>query len=147
LQNISAMTEAEAKQIAELLNERNQLARRYTVGDIQKNADTYEYELRHGKVVGCVERQQVQWYQWEIRHLSVLQEYEGKGVASLVYERAEKAARTKGAAVLQCTIREENIRSETFFQRHDFVKIGRFLYEVTGNAVGVWQKVISKVPD
>jgi ribosomal protein S18 acetylase RimI-like enzyme len=147
LQNVPAMTEAEAKQIAELLNERNQLARQYIVDDILKNADNYEYELRGGKVVACVERKKVQWYQWEIRHLSVLKEYEGKGVASLVYQRTEKAARTNGAAVLQCTIREENTRSEAFFKRQNFVKVGRFLYGVTGNAVGLWQKVVSKVPD
>jgi GNAT superfamily N-acetyltransferase len=141
------MTEAEAKQIAEILNERNQLAKRYTGEDILKNAGNYEYELWNGRVVGCVERKKVQWYQWEIRHLSVLPEHEGKGVASIVYDRAEKAARTNGATVLQCTIREENARSETFFQRHGFTKVGRFLYQVTGNAVGVWQKIISKLPE
>ena len=147
LQNVPAMTEAEAKQIAELLNERNQLARRYTGRDVLENAGNYEHELRDGRVAGCVERKKVQWYQWEIRHLSVLPEYEGKGVASIVYDRAEKAARTNGATVLQCTIREENARSETFFQRHGFVKAGRFLYQVTGNAVGVWQKILSDLPE
>jgi N-acetylglutamate synthase-like GNAT family acetyltransferase len=141
------MTEAEAKQIAELLNKRNQLARRYTGEDILKNAGNYEYELRNGRVAGCIERKKVQWYQWEIRHLSVLSEYEGKGVASIVYDRAEKAARTNGATVLQCTIREENARSVTFFQRHGFVKVGSFLYQATGNVVGVWQKIISKLPE
>lgn len=139
------MTEPEAEQIAELLNQRNQLARQYTRDDIMANAGSYEYELRDGKVAACVERNKVQWYQWEIRHLSVLPEYEGKGLASIVYDRAEKTARTGGAAVLQCTIREGNVKSEAFFKRHDFVKVGRFLYRLTGNGVGVWQKIVSDV--
>ena len=42
LQNVPAMTETEAKQITEVLNERNELARRYTVRDIAKHADTFE---------------------------------------------------------------------------------------------------------
>jgi N-acetylglutamate synthase-like GNAT family acetyltransferase len=139
------MTEPEAEQISELLNQRNQLARQYTSDDIMKNAGNYEYELRDGKVAACVERIKVQWYQWEIRHLSVLPEYEGKGLASIVYDRAEKTARADGAAVLQCTIREGNVKSEAFFKRREFLKVGRFLYQLTGNAVGVWQKILSDV--
>lgn len=109
------MTEAHAREIAALINERNELARTYTAGDIIREASNYEYEVRDGKVVACVERQKVQWYQWEICHLSVPTEWEGKGVAFAVYQRAEAAARSGGGCVFQCTIREGNKRSEKFF--------------------------------
>lgn len=136
------MTEAHAREIAALINERNELARTYTAGDIIREASNYEYEVRDGKVVACVERQKVQWYQWEICHLSVPTEWEGKGVAFAVYQRAEAAARSGGGCVFQCTIREGNKRSEKFFRRQGFLKVGAFLYRPTGNTVGVWQKVL-----
>jgi GNAT superfamily N-acetyltransferase len=137
------MTEAHAQEIATLLNERNQLARLYSAQGIVQHADEYEYEVREGRVVACVERKKVQWYQWEICHLSVRKEWEGKGVGFAVYSRAEAAARSGGACVLQCTIREGNEASERFFRRQSFNKVGAFLYGATGNTVGVWQKVLS----
>jgi len=82
------------------------------------------------------------WYQWEVLHLSVDEAWEGKGLASLVYERLEKAARSAGVRLLQCTIREGNKDSVAFFDRRGFSKIARFLNRQTGNAVGVWQKVL-----
>ncbi len=136
------MTKPRAQEIAKLINERNQLARRYKADDILRYASNYEYELRDGKVVACVERKKVQWYQWEICHLSVPEEWEGRGVAFAVYSRAEEAARAGGACVLQCTIRQGNEKSERFFRRQGFAKVGSFLYDATGNTVGIWQKLI-----
>ena len=136
------MTEGEASQIATLINERNRLARHYEPADILREAVNYEYESRDGKVVACVERREVQWYQWEVLHLSVDQAWEGQGLGSLVYERLEKAARSAGVRLLQCTIREGNKDSVAFFDKRGFSKIARFLNQQTGNAVGVWQKVL-----
>ncbi|MBZ5493814.1 MAG: GNAT family N-acetyltransferase [Acidobacteriia bacterium] len=141
------MTENEAKEIAELLNTRNQLVRKYTAHDVMEKAENYEYESRDNRVVACVEREKLQWYQWEIRHLSVSPKCEGKGLASIVYKRAESTARAGGAAILQCTIRQGNERSEAFFTRHGFSKIGSFVYQLTGNTVGIWQKILRPVPE
>ena len=71
------MTLAEAEQIAALINERNQLARAYTSKPILNCAAFYEYEIVDGKVASCVQRKELQWYQWEILHLSSAKEYEG----------------------------------------------------------------------
>jgi L-amino acid N-acyltransferase YncA/ribosomal protein S27E len=136
------MTDAEAQQVATLINGRNQLARLYEPADILREAPHYEYESRDGKVVACVERREVQWYQWEVLHLSVAEAWEGKGLASLVYERLEHAARSAGVRILQCTIREGNKESVGFFDKRGFSKVARFLNRQTGNAVGVWQKVL-----
>jgi len=140
------MTEVIAQQIAKLLNERNQLTRNYTAADVLSAADNYEYEVRDDKVVACVERKRLQWYQWEIRHLSVPEDWEGKGQASIVYQRAEHAAIKGGANVLQCTIREANKESVCFFEKRGFLKVGRFFNAANGNVVGIWQKVVSAVP-
>ena len=117
------MMQAQAKEIAELINERNQLARRYDVDQILRQADNYEYEVREGRVVACVERKRVQWYQWEICHLSVAADWEGKGLAFAVYTRAEAASRAGGAYILQCTIRHGNKGSEEFFRRQGFASV------------------------
>ncbi len=140
------MTETQAQEIAALLNERNQLAKTYTARNVLPEAGNYEYKVRDGKVVACVERKKVQWYQWEICHLSVAREWEGKGLAFIVYQRAEEAARSGGACILQCTIREGNERSERFCAKRGFVKVGRFFNTLTGNTVGVWQKMLSAIP-
>jgi GNAT superfamily N-acetyltransferase len=141
------MTRAEATQIANLLNERNQLARVYAADDVLAAADDYEYEVRDNHVVGCVERRRVQWYQWEVRHLSVSPDFEGKGVAFAVYRRAEAAAIRGRACLLQCTIRRGNEESERFFRRQGFTEVSAFHFDRTGNTVGVWQKVLRAAGD
>ena len=141
------MTLNEANEIASLLNERNELVRAYTGEAVLADADNYEFEVRSEGVVACVERKKVQWYQWEIRHLSVRKELEGKGVASVLYQRAETAARSGGARILQCTIREGNTRSVCFFEKRGFLKVGRFFNPATKNTVGVWQKVLPTAKD
>jgi len=138
------MSEVEAEQIALLINQRNKLARNYEAVDILNEADNYEYESRNGKVVACVERRRVQWYQWEVLHLSVDEKWEGRGLASLVYERLEQAAGSAGVRLLQCTIREGNKGSVGFFDRRGFSKIARFFNRQTENTVGVWQKVLAE---
>jgi N-acetylglutamate synthase-like GNAT family acetyltransferase len=86
------MTEKEAAEIAGLLNERNQLARFYKAADLLGDKENYAYEVRDGKVVACIERKLVQWYQVEVRHLCVSLAYERKGLGSLVYQQAEVKA-------------------------------------------------------
>lgn len=139
-----AMTEVEAEQIATLINRRNRLTTNYERPDILREAHRYEYESRDGKVVACVERKQVQWYQWEVRHLSVDESWERQGLASLVYQRLEDAACSAGVRLLQCTIREGNRDSVVFFDKRGFSKVARFLNRRTGNTVGVWQKVLAE---
>jgi ribosomal protein S18 acetylase RimI-like enzyme len=137
------VNEKQAAQIAELLNARNQLARRYTGKDILAARDTYLFEVSEtGDVTGCVEVKKVQWYQFEIDHLSVTEAVEGKGVASSLFRRAEEHAKQSRGRILQCTIREDNEKSQRLFKRKGFIQVSEFHYPDTGNNVGVWQKVI-----
>jgi ribosomal protein S18 acetylase RimI-like enzyme len=137
------MTISEAQQIADLINSRNRLDNNYNAERVARDAALYEYEVVQGKVAACVQRKELQWYQWEILHLSVCKEHEREGLAYRVYKRAEEKAIANNVRLLQCTIREGNEESERFFGRQGFVKVNRFKNQRTDNIVGVWQKVLS----
>ena len=97
-----------------------------------------------GIVVACLELKKVQWYQVEISHVTVAQAYEGQGLARKLVEEAERAATANDARLLQCTIRDDNIRSKGLFRRCGFSEVSKFYYPVSGNDVTVWQKVVSE---
>lgn len=141
------MDNKQAKQIADLINARNRLARQYDAESILEAADRYLFELSEtGDVIGCVEVKRVQWYQFEVDHLSVVKEVEGTGIGWSLFKRAEERALNNRGRILQCTIREGNADSECLFKRNGFHRVATFYYPDTGNNVGVWQKVISHAP-
>jgi len=140
----SKMTMEFAEQIASLLNERNQLTTKQDGQDIYEKGKSYDFEIRAGKVVACIQRIRLQWYQWEIRHLSVSEDHEGAGLAYGLYKKAEGDAITGRARLLQCTIREGNVASERFFTRQGFKRVNSFGNEKSGHRVWVWQKVLSE---
>lgn len=137
------MTKEEANQIADMLNNRNELAVHYDGSMVLAHENTYEYETNAGLVVACVQLCPVQWYQTEVRHLSVLKNLEGTGVASALYQRVETVAQRDGARLLQCTIRVGNEKSESFFRKKGFTRTAVFANADTGHDVGVWQKVLA----
>ena len=85
----------------------------------------------------------MQWYQAEILHLTVHQDHEGKGYAKQLLANALDRAKAQRARVAQCTIREDNNRSAKLFAEFGFAQVGRFRNEMSGNNVGVWQKIIA----
>lgn len=139
-----ALTEIQAKQIAELLNSRNELTVNYTQERVLGQATNYL--CRHsgeGDVIACVEVKKVQWYQTEILHLTVAAAHERKGHAKALLCEAERLARTNGARILQCTIRIGNLGSQGLFEGFGFIHIGTFSNQRSGNNVGIYQKVLS----
>ncbi len=135
-----------AASIAKLLNERNQLTQQYTAEDILKNAENYIYEQEGEILVACVEVKKVQWYQSEILHLSVNENYEGQGYGRQLIAKAEEKSIEDGAKILQCTIRTDNKGSEHVFSISDYKQVACFHNPASGNDVGVWQKVVSVRP-
>ena len=129
--------------IAELLNRRNQLTREYTPDDILKNAENYVYEQEAEILIACVEVKKVQWYQSEILHLSVNENYEGQGRGRRLVAKAEEKAVKDGAKILQCTIRTDNKGSEHVFGISGYKQVAFFYNPDSGNEIGVWQKVVS----
>lgn len=86
----------QAKQIANLLNKRNQLVKKYSAKQILDAEDDYEYLVENNdNVVAAVKIKKIQWYQWELCHLTVDEGYEGKGYGTKLINRAEKKAKKK----------------------------------------------------
>ena len=140
---MGTMTTTHAAQIADLINERNQLVKRYTLSDILARSADFEYDIIDNRIVACVEVRKVQWYQWEVCHLSVQPDLEGRGLGAQMVRRAEDRAVKDGAKVIQCTIRADNTPSMRVFAKQGFKQVSAFYYNATGNNVTVWQKVVS----
>lgn len=139
-----ALTDTHADQIAALLNERNELTVQYTRQRVLEHAHNYLCRYSEaGEVIACVEVKKVQWYQTEILHLTVAASHECQGHAKSLLCEAERAARAKGACLLQCTIRSDNTKSRKLFEGFGFSHIGTFFNQGSGKNVGVFQKILS----
>jgi ribosomal protein S18 acetylase RimI-like enzyme len=142
------MTNLDAGEIASLINDRNQLARGYSVESILEHED--EYIFRKGgtenQIIACVQVKKVQWYQTEILHLSVHANHGRQGHAKYLIGQAISRSSELGARLMQCTIRENNWASRTLFESYGFVCVGKFLNRDTGNNICVYQLVLAK-PD
>lgn len=137
------MDQNHAGQIAALLNTRNQLVKNYDANSILASHERYLYEVCDDQVVGCVEVNKVQWYQAEIKHLTVHKNYCRRGIAQALLTAATTRAIQDRARILQCTIRSNNFESTGLFLKNGFTRTVLFLYPDSGNNVGVYQKVIS----
>lgn len=133
-----------ASQIAALLNARNALTRTYDAASVLSEEE--DYILRHsdaaGTVVACVQLKRVQWYQFEVLHLTVAEAHERKGHGGSLLIEVERRARERSARLLQCTIRMDNAPSRALFERNGFVFVSSFYNARSCNNVGVYQKVL-----
>jgi ribosomal protein S18 acetylase RimI-like enzyme len=132
-----------AKQIADLLNTENQLVVRYTEDKVLNSSDNYVYEEADNLIKAFIECKKVQWYQFEVCHLTVSSDFRGQGLGETVINKALEYAKGNGARVVQCTIRDDNAESKGLFTKCGFVQTSTFYYPSSGNNVGVWQKVVS----
>ncbi len=140
------LTNEQANQIAALLNKRNKLIGNYDGKGVLDDANNYLCRYSEsGDVVACVEVKRVQWYQTEIRHLTVAQNEEGNGHAKALLCEAERLARARNAPLLQCTIRIDNTKSRSLFEGFGFLRTGAFFNERSKNNVDVFQKVLATV--
>ncbi|PKO51802.1 MAG: hypothetical protein CVU27_05350 [Betaproteobacteria bacterium HGW-Betaproteobacteria-20] len=138
------LTDTHAEQIAALLNERNQLTRRYTRVSVLEHADNYICRFsEENNVVACVEVKSVQWYQSEVLHLTVAASQTRKGHAKALLCEAERTAWSRGARLLQCTIRDGNTESRSLFEGFGFSHVSTFNNPISGNNVAIFQKVLS----
>jgi ribosomal protein S18 acetylase RimI-like enzyme len=141
MQNI---TEAIAEQIADLLNTQNQLADTFMAQDILDNRDCYRVRLDFGGLVlGVVRVREVQWYQWEIDHLSVRPDVRCHGIGTELVREAEERAKQQGALIAQCTIRDGNEASEALFRKRGYTATVTFMSPHTGNHVTAYQKTLT----
>jgi ribosomal protein S18 acetylase RimI-like enzyme len=141
------MTNGEAQEVAALLNHRNKLARQHSEHSVLAHADDYLTKTLDGRIIAAVQVKRVQWYQAELCHLTVDENYEGKGHAREMAALAEARARELGARVIQCTIREGNAGSERLFRSAGYCRISTFYNGDSGNYVAIWQKTLVTKPE
>lgn len=132
-----------AQQISSLLNERNNLTKKYTPDNILESEDNYQYIFENDKIIAVAEIVKVQWYQWEIKHVSVNKEFEGKGFGNKIIEIAEFFAFEQNARIIQCTIRSNNWSSIKLFEKNGYNKTLTFYNNVSKNYVHILQKNVS----
>jgi N-acetylglutamate synthase-like GNAT family acetyltransferase len=140
------MTKEIASEIAKLLNTRNQLVKQHTAQSVLDEKETYVFIMESEKVIACAESKKVQWYQWEICHVSVASEVEGSGKGQRVLELAEEKAIKGGAKILQSTIRSGNEKSIRLFLRNGYQQVNTFYNNISGNWILVLQKSVGIRP-
>lgn len=136
------MTQEIAQQIASLINERNQLSKLYTAKMILEHKENYVYFEKDGELIACAESKKVQWYQWEICHVSVAKKFERKGKGTEILLLAENKAKKGNARILQSTIRSNNENSIGLFLKNNYKQVNEFSNQTTGNIVNVYQKAV-----
>lgn len=136
------MTKNDAIEIAELLNKRNELSVKYSFDDILSKKENYLFIKEGDKIVACGESIKVQWYQNEIKHISVHKDFEGKRFGTKILNLVEEKSIKDNARVLQCTIRTDNENSIRLFTRKGYKKVNLFFNKKTKNWVFIFQKVI-----
>ena len=137
------MTKNDAIEIAELLNKRNELSVKYSFEDILSKKENYLFIKEGEKIVACGESIKVQWYQNEIKHISVHKDFEGKRFGTKILKLVEEKSIKDNARVLQCTVRTDNENSIRLFTRKGYKKVNSFFNKKTKNWVFIFQKVIS----
>lgn len=140
------MNAQEAREIVELLNRRNQLTKVQTEPEVLKHAAEYAFKVLDGRVVAAVQVKPVQWYQAELCHLTVHEDYEDKGHARGLALDTERVALALGVRILQCTIRDGNSGSERLFRAAGYCRAATFYNQLSGNYVCVWQKSLVTQP-
>jgi N-acetylglutamate synthase-like GNAT family acetyltransferase len=140
------MTHSQASQIAALINSRNQLMVDWSVEKILEHEKNWVYLEEADVIVACAEVKKVQWYHYEICHVSVGMDFEGKHLGSRILLLAEETAIISGAKILQCTIRADNERSQRLFLSKGYRHTVSFYNPKSGNEVNVYQKSVSKKP-
>lgn len=134
------MNELQANQIATLINKQNMLDGTLSAANILQHKDTIFFYADGDVVIGSVKVVCVQWYQAEVKYLSVHLDYRRKGWGRKLLAEAEACVRGMGALVAQCTVRGDNLPSINLFLSSGYKETVTFTNPESGNRVHVFQK-------
>lgn len=134
------MNQDQAKQIAKLLKQNN-LTKEHTEATVLNAAGDYVFIEEESKVVACAEIKYVQWYQWEIKHVSVAKPKCGLGKRIVI--KAENKAKAGNAKVIQCTIRSDNEASLALFKSSKYSEGISFYNPTSKNNIVIFQKALT----
>ena len=137
------MSTEEAQQIANLINTRNQLTKKIAFKDVLENHKNYVFLKDNITIIACAESKQIQWYQNEISHVSVREDFEGKGIGNKILKMAEEIAKNNTSRIIQCTIRSGNESSVRLFTRKGYTEVNKFFNSKSENWVNIYQKILT----
>ncbi len=137
------MTHSEAKQIADLLNERNHLPNKIESYNI--TYENYFYivlnkGLESQEVVACARAKCMSFFCYELKHVVVKEKYEGKGLGKLVIKLVEKYVKKKNIPMLLATTRLENNKMNFLFDKLGYQKAREFINDGTKQPLILWRK-------
>lgn len=69
----------------------------------------------------------------EIERIYVLQEFVGKKIGQLLFEKAQEIARSKNAEYIWLGVWEKNSRALSFYKKNGFVEFGKHLFNLGGD--------------
>jgi ribosomal protein S18 acetylase RimI-like enzyme len=137
------MNKTQAQQIADLLNTQNQLTVKYTADKVlASQADILFHAGDGGKVTCAVEVSRVQWYQAEIKHLTVHPDCKRQGLGRQLLAEAEDKAVKLDALIAQRTVRDNNTPSIKLFLSSGYRHTVTVRNPESGNKIMVLQKPI-----
>ncbi len=137
------MTAKSAKQIANLLNERNHLPNKIDYGNIAY--ENYFYvvlneKTEHEEVVACARAKCMSFFCYELKHVVVKESYEGKGLGKLVISLVETYVKKKNIPMLLATTRCENIKMNSLFSKLGYERAREFINDGTKHPLILWRK-------
>ena len=137
------MNQETAKSISSLINNQNNLSSEITADIILEEGHQYLYKFDdNGDIIVCLQLRKNIWYQYEIKYVSTAEKYQHQGYASSLIKEAEKEARKMGCLILQCAIREDNVKSIGLFKKMGFIQVSQFFSPYSKCNFGVWHKVL-----
>ncbi|WP_241255008.1 MULTISPECIES: GNAT family N-acetyltransferase [Sphingobacterium] len=87
------------------------------IGYLKINSEQAQTELQHEHAL-------------EIERIYVLQEFHGKKVGQLLYEKALDIARLKNVRFIWLGVWEENLRAISFYQKNGFVAFDKHIFRL-----------------
>ncbi|MEI2274568.1 GNAT family N-acetyltransferase [Sphingobacterium sp. ML3W] len=87
------------------------------IGYLKINSEKAQTELHHEHAL-------------EIERIYVLQEFHGKKVGQLLYEKALDIARLKNVGFIWLGVWEENLRAISFYQKNGFVAFDKHIFKL-----------------
>lgn len=140
------------EEIAKLINTHNRIPHVYTTEEIHKNIREYLVKFSNESMApsesvqvkpvlaSVVRLKPVQWYQLEVCHLVTKPEYRNQGYASSLLMCAIQMAYRQQRAILQATIRSDNLPSLNLFEKMGFQRSMVVINPKTNHELVIVQK-------
>lgn len=139
------MRDKHARQIAEIINDRNGLLTQLYTNDVLYSEGAWVV-IRDAKddVAACANVRTVTWYMGELSRVSTRRGLDGKGHGPEIVKRACAQARNMGLKVLILTTRADNFGAKCLFFRMGFRRVESFFNSDSGHPLELWSRAIVK---